>query len=582
MDANVNACTQRPCMREKGICYSRIVASFAVLLSFSLAAQPAHFATWRRDASGFKAQAETGDLPITVGSLQKPFVAKAWAAAHPGQEAPRFHCGADSRCWFRAGHGEVGLVKALVISCNTYFRQLAAETPPQVLASTFLTEGFETGPRSPGQAIGLADGEGLLRIRPSALLEAYTRLVNTPWSQGEPIRQQVLAGLREAALTGTASSLGHRGYWAKTGTVPAPNGDPTKTWGLALAVDDSGRAILGRLEPGTGRGAAAALAGNLSSHFDGMDPSKGTDTPLPPVTVRLFDLLHARHLVVRNLGTAPIPTRRGFLGPGATLELVPGEQVGPGLLEIRAPERQLLRRIQGRLLRTHDRGLLATMSARDYAAGVIAAELPEVRDQRRMELGAAVLRFLKQGPRHGDADVCDNTHCAWFVGRGPRVLWTTPWEALELPGEDPGFSDAEWSAMVETARRPGPSSWTSHCGGRRLSPQEVWGSGDTDASPCPRHNSTQSRPWIRTWKRSDLERAFGGQITILQVEHSEGVWVLRVNQRRFRFDEAHRRLAAVLGWEALPSPADAIEAVAEGFQVRGTGSGHRVGLCLAD
>jgi len=48
----------------------------------------------------------------------------------------------------------------------------------------------------------------------------------------------------------------------------------------------------------------------------------------------------------------------------------------------------------------------------------------------------------------------------------------------------------------------------------------------------------------------------------------------------YRFDEAHRRIAKVLGWDGLPSPASAIQSTSEGVIVIGTGQGHRVGLCL--
>jgi len=69
------------------------------------------------------------------------------------------------------------------------------------------------------------------------------------------------------------------------------------------------------------------------------------------------------------------------------------------------------------------------------------------------------------------------------------------------------------------------------------------------------------------------------------VGRAEGVWVLRVRAgpltRSYRYDQAHRLLARVLGWGALPSPADTVDPVPGGFRAEGVGLGHRVGLSLA-
>jgi hypothetical protein len=68
------------------------------------------------------------------------------------------------------------------------------------------------------------------------------------------------------------------------------------------------------------------------------------------------------------------------------------------------------------------------------------------------------------------------------------------------------------------------------------------------------------------------------------VDDADGVWGLRLfgptGARLLRFDEAHRLLAGVLGWDALPSPASRVLRAARGFEAEGLGFGHRVGLCL--
>lgn len=550
----------------------------------ALGARPPELAIWRLEGSRVEAAPPSGDMPIPVGSLQKPFVARAWSRSHGDGPSPRFAC-TGSGCWFRAGHGELGLTRAVAVSCNAYFLALARDTPAADLRTALAAEGFAPAPLSAEDAIGLA---GNLAIRPSALLEAYRRLALTPWPQGDAIRREVLAGLREAALAGTASGLGHRGFWAKTGTVPAPDGNPLATCGLAVAVDDTGWAVLGRLRPGTGREAAAALASPLdrwrpwAPRF-GARRSEAVPAGLAAgVRVRLFELLGPRRFQVRNLGPGPVPLGRGFLGPGSAAELAPGIAAGPGFLELSAPG--IRRRFQGEVA-LHSGAPVATLAPRDYVDGVLNAELPQGPPALRVELGAAVLRFLARGPRHPGADVCDSTHCAFFVGRGPRLDWTDPRHGVPLPGDLPALSDPAWAAILDAARNPGPDQWTAHCGGRPLSPRAVWGTGGAEAPPCPRHPAPAA-PWTRNWSSADVRKAFGGPVERMETGEEGGTWVLRLWQegavRSLRYDPAHRRVAAVLGWDALPSPADSVEATAGGFRLRGHGQGHRVGLCLGE
>ncbi len=608
----------------------RLTAILGLFVTLALAqsAPTPRLRTWSRETLR-TAHTLRGDVPMAVGSLQKPFVAKAWAAAHPGQQPPRLVCGPDSHCWHPKGHGELGLSRALAVSCNAYFRRLATETPLKGLQASLAQAGFQGQLSGPDAALGLP-GASPLVIRPSRLLEAYAHLVREPWSEGEEVRQQVLAGLRDAARSGTAAGLAQGGCWAKTGTLPATDGDPTKTRGFVLVLDDTGRGTLAELEPGTGREAAVALGRQLRWGYRSEEGPPGRVAPsasplvLPhampgqsaviapdmnegdrpvgsrpsqeierPVVVRLFDLLAARKWKVRNLGPGAIPARQGFLGPGASLELSGEDWVGPGLLEIEVPGTGLIRRLEGRLAVVRDRNggryLAAALAPREYVSGVLAAELPGADEARRLTLGAAALRFLAKGPRHEEADVCDSTHCAWFVGRGPQMRWITPRRAIQpaAHGETPGaISDREWSAMIALAERPGPSLWSSDCGGKPLSSHTLWGDSNHEVFSCPRHTAANTQPWHRIWKAADLARAFGRPVEGLEIRFPEGVWTLSVQgptgTKDYRFDEAHRRLARILGWDALPSPADEIQPSPEGFRVRGVGQGHRVGLCLGD
>jgi cell division protein FtsI/penicillin-binding protein 2 len=150
------------------------------------------------------------DIAIPVGSLVKPFTALAY-----GGDFPEFVCkGAASGCWLARGHGELGFRDALAQSCNAYFLNLARGVDSSTLAVVSAKFGIPApGTDSAETRIGLGKD---WRISPIALARAYAELASR---QGEPRVQEILAGLRLAAQSGTASAIG-RGFMAKTGTAP--------------------------------------------------------------------------------------------------------------------------------------------------------------------------------------------------------------------------------------------------------------------------------------------------------------------------------------------------------------------------
>jgi hypothetical protein len=256
----------------------------------------------------------------------------------------------------------------------------------------------------------------------------------------------------------------------------------------------------------------------------------------------------------------------------------------------------MVRRLQGALScdAAPERGLLvvATLDVREYVNGVLTGELPEGRGALREALAAAVLRFVSAGPRHAHEDFCDTTHCAWFVGRGPRVSWRGPEQPLLLrtrapiAAATPGLDDAAWARALAASPTAGPALWTGHCGGAPLSPHAVWGNGDRRVFVCPRHDASASRPWSRFWSDADLTRAIGAPVESLAVAWPDGVWTLEVvaggARQALRYDDAHRALADAMGWGALPSPAMRVSRAGYGWRAEGVGLGHRVGLCLGD
>jgi cell division protein FtsI/penicillin-binding protein 2 len=150
------------------------------------------------------------DKPIPVGSLVKPFTAL--AASGP---FPEFVCyGAIDRCWLHKGHGRLGFRDALANSCNAYFLELARGVETHSLAVVAVKFGIPPPDReTPEARIGLgADWQ----ISPLALARAYCELTSRA---GEPRVAEILAGMKLAAESGTASAIG-RGLLAKTGTAP--------------------------------------------------------------------------------------------------------------------------------------------------------------------------------------------------------------------------------------------------------------------------------------------------------------------------------------------------------------------------
>lgn len=583
---------------------------------------PSRLHVWTLEHGRVQSDAEAPAGALPVGSLQKPFVVKAWAAAHVGIQPPVVVCTRTSGCWRPGGHGRCDLVRATAQSCNTYFRTLAETLPGATLALALRAEGFEVdGPLSPAAAIGLSNGDAGARIAPGALLLAYARLTSTPWERGEALRPTLLLGLREAARVGTARGLGRRGFWAKTGTVPALDGQPLRTSGWALALDDSGFGLLGLLPRGTGRETAQALAAPLGAArpwsavlTTSARPASGDDERTPSVRrpvsaslasqpaeapalvrVRLFDLLAPRALWAINAGAVPATWsgaegNGGWIGPGARRDLHVGQQLGNALWELRLPAFGLVRRLTASLsVKPGAAGALvpiAELSVAEYVRGVLAGEAPEAGPTQRAELAATVLRFLADGARHADADVCDATHCARFLGRGPRVQWRDARHVRVLPDATlpPAFDGATWTCILERARAPGPRRFSAHCGGQPLSERYVWGYGDSQAPPCPRHAAGSVRVWRRTWPTAVLTRLVGFPVTGAAIDDSDGTWSLVLTgpraEARWRYDEAHRHLADELGWDAMPSPAARVHRVATGFEAEGVGAGHRVGLCL--
>jgi cell division protein FtsI/penicillin-binding protein 2 len=194
------------------------------------------------------------ETPIPVGSLVKAFTALA-----SNGPFPEFVCnGAVDRCWFTKGHGPEQFRDALANSCNAYFLQLARNVDAHSLAVVAAKFGIPPpAAETPEARIGLGKD---WQISPVALTRAYCELTSR---SVEPRVGEILAGMKLAAESGTASAIG-RGALAKTGTAPCVAKRKHKGDGFTIVLEpaDAPRiAILVRVHgvPGAQASKSAAV-----------------------------------------------------------------------------------------------------------------------------------------------------------------------------------------------------------------------------------------------------------------------------------------------------------------------------------
>jgi cell division protein FtsI/penicillin-binding protein 2 len=172
-----------------------------------------------RSGSVIASRWDANDKPIAIGSLLKPFAAIAYAEAHRFA-FPQHTCRGGGECWYPRGHGKVGFVRALAFSCNSYFRQLAADVSAAQVNAAARRFGLN-GPAAGANPEALIGMNGAWRESPRALLLAYAELLGR---RSQPAIRDIVEGMSAAARDGTASALAHEAprlaLLAKTGTAP--------------------------------------------------------------------------------------------------------------------------------------------------------------------------------------------------------------------------------------------------------------------------------------------------------------------------------------------------------------------------
>jgi len=202
--------------------------------------------------------------PIPAGSLVKPFTAIAYAESH-NYRFPELTCAGGSACWNPAGHGKLNIVRAIALSCNSYFSQLAGNVSAAEVAGVAHRYGL-AGPDLAAGPDVLAGRYGEWRESPKALAHAYAELVSR---RSQPGVREIIHGMQESAETGTAvgasRSVPGIALLAKTGTAPCTHASHAPGDGfvvVAWPAETPHYLLLVRLHSAPGA-RAAELAGKM-------------------------------------------------------------------------------------------------------------------------------------------------------------------------------------------------------------------------------------------------------------------------------------------------------------------------------
>jgi cell division protein FtsI/penicillin-binding protein 2 len=204
------------------------------------------------------------DQPVPVGSLVKPFTALAYAESHDFR-FPEHVCAGGNSCWLPKGHGELGIVRAISSSCNSYFTELASKTGGAQVTLVARRFGLN-GPGNSASPEAMAGGFGVWRESPQSVVRAYAMLLGR---RSQPAIQNIVDGMAESARVGTAAALTrqglHQSYLAKTGTATCTHAEHAPGDGFVIVAwpADLPRYLLLVRQHGVPGAQASALAGRM-------------------------------------------------------------------------------------------------------------------------------------------------------------------------------------------------------------------------------------------------------------------------------------------------------------------------------
>jgi cell division protein FtsI/penicillin-binding protein 2 len=206
---------------------------------------------------------ESADVPVPAGSLVKPFTAIAYAESH-GFRFPVHICTAGT-CWLPQGHGELGIVRAVAHSCNSYFTNLGGLVDAGEVTAVARRFGL-AGPGVQASAEELAGLHGAWLETPSALAHAYAEMLA---QLSRPGIREIAQGMAQSAKDGTAAGLSaalpRTVMLAKTGTSYCTHHPCATADGFVVVAwpEDSPRYVLLVREHGQTGARTAVLAGQM-------------------------------------------------------------------------------------------------------------------------------------------------------------------------------------------------------------------------------------------------------------------------------------------------------------------------------
>lgn len=184
---------------------------------------------------------EHPEEPLPLGSLVKPFTALAYAGAHE-YRYPKHECGGKAGgCWQEQSHGNLDIVAATSVSCNSYFRFLAADISERQILSVAKLFDLELPERgfTPATLIGLGER---WRISPIKIARAYLELYRRKDQEGV---RELIVGMRQSASSGTGAAvgraIGRTGALVKTGTASCTHTPRAPGDGFVIAMAPAGQ-----------------------------------------------------------------------------------------------------------------------------------------------------------------------------------------------------------------------------------------------------------------------------------------------------------------------------------------------------
>lgn len=334
------------------------------------------------------------------------------------------------------------------------------------------------------------------------------------------------------------------------------------TSGIAGSADDQGSIRIGVLSLFKPKVVKVFYSRNVSAELSGpgIHGSYNIDGGVFTITAQ------KGHLLVNGRQAD------GFIGPGDVSDVT-----------VEIPGR-ISRRYRGTLLvRPSGEGseiqLVLTVGIEELVAASVMSEMGGgFPDEARRAQGVAIRSFLRASTRrHGAGfDVCDTSHCAVFRGLdNERVLQDIKRILAPSKGE-----------VLVYEGRPVKAYFSAVCGGRTRTPEQVWGRAEKypyRSLTCNYCSEARHYRWSTHISRDEMARALAITVGRNWDIRATGDERIEINglETHMAFSREQFRiiLGRSLGWNLLYSPWFTVRSVEGGYDFKGKGWGHGVGLC---